>query len=133
MSARPAPHCQDALRWLKVRGWDLAPLTGQDRAALEAVAHCWRLWAVADEEGRRGAVAAVAALLATCQEVAWPMARELVAHAADWSHRATVWPIVVRRFEERAVYLHGSMVGLREVARVKRLERCHAGVAQVHP
>ena len=36
--SRPVPHCQDALHWLKQRGWSLSPLTGQDAAALAALA-----------------------------------------------------------------------------------------------
>ena len=122
--SRPAPHCQDALRWLKQRGWDLAPLTGQDAAALRAVAHCWEMWTRADEAGRRATLDAVAALLDGCQEVCWPMARELVAQAGDWSHRDTVWQQVVRRFDKPEVA---------NLDRVRRLARCHEGLAQVHP
>jgi hypothetical protein len=55
MSSQPAPHCQDALRWLKDRGWDLGALTGQDRTALTAIAHCWALWARSDSAGQRAA------------------------------------------------------------------------------
>src|SRR5271157_4458819 len=101
MSGRSAPHCQDAMRWLKMRGWDLAPLTGQDRAALCAVAHCWQLWTLGDANGQRAAILAVASLLDGCREVCWPMARELIAQAGDWGHRYEVWSKVVRRYEER--------------------------------
>ena len=125
--SRPAPHCQDALRWLKNRGWDLAPLTGQDRAALTAVAHCWQLWTVADADGQHCAVSAVAALLAGCQEVCWPMARELVAHAGDWNHRDAVWSKVVRQFNWKLAPVDDYL------GRIKRLARCHEGLAQVHP
>lgn len=128
MSARHVPHCQDALRWLKDRGWDLAPLTGQDRAALEAVAHCWQLWTVGDLAGQRAAVDAVAALVDGCQEVCWPMARELVAQAGDWSHRALIWDSVALLVERRMAQ-RGLVVDL---GRVRRLLNCHKGLTQVH-
>ena len=121
--SRQSAHCQDALRWLKDRGWNLAPLTGQDRAALESIAHCWRLWCVSDDAGRRAAIDAVASLLDGCQEVVWPMARELIAQAGDWSHRDVVWPKVVQQFEERRARI-GICV---ETPRVHRLAHCHEG------
>ena len=86
--------CVDAMRWLKERGWDLGPLTGQDWPALTAVAHCWRLWGRSDEDGRRAAIAAIGALVGGMQPVCWPMARELASQALDWSHRARLWPEV---------------------------------------
>ena len=131
--SRPVAHCQDALRWLKARGWDLAPLTGQDRRTLEAVAHCWQLWTGSDSNGQRAALDAVAALLDGCQEACWPMARELVAHASDWGHREIVWPKVVWRYQENVRLRLGSMTMGRDDARVRRLEKCHVGVAQVQP
>jgi hypothetical protein len=60
------------------------------------------------------------------------MARELVAQAADWSHRDEVWPQVVRQFN-----VHLTRVALEQrharvdIERVERLARCHAGVAAV--
>ena len=129
--SRPTPHCQDALRWLKNRGWDLAPLTGQDVPVLLAVAHCWQLWTTADQAGQDAALDAVAALLDGCQEVAWPMARELVAQAADWGHRAVVWPKVCWRFADR-LHRQGESIDVVDEARLRRLEQCHAGLPQVH-
>ena len=130
--SRPAPtHCQDALHWLKERGWNLAPITGQDYPALCAISHCWQLWTRADAAGQRAAVDAVAALLDGCQEVCWPMARELIAQAGDWSHRDEVWLKVVRAYETRTIRQLGSMISLDDVRRVKRLEKCHIGIAQV--
>lgn len=136
MVTRRASHCQDALRWLKDRGWDLAPLTGQDTPVLLAVAHCWQLWTTADQSGQDAALDAVAALLDGCQEVAWPMARELVAQAADWGHRDVVWPKVCWRFEDRlrAAAPPDDAVQIRiDVDRARRMARCHAGLPQVHP
>lgn len=130
MSVRPA-HCQDAVRWLKQRGWDLGPLTGQDHRVLRSIAHCWDVWTVSDESGQRAALDAVAALLDGCQEVCWPMARELVAQVGDWSHRAVVWPKVVWRYQENIRLRLGSMSTSRDDERVRRLEQCHVGLAQV--
>jgi len=97
MAARTV-HCTEALRWLKLRGWDLSPLTGQDRACLETIAHCWVMYFRSDVDGRGAALDAVASLLGGCQEAAWPMARELIAQAGDWSRRGQVWPHACRRF-----------------------------------
>lgn len=132
MSRRDPPHCQDALRWLKDRGWSLAPLTGQDYSALTALAHCWQLWTRGDEAGRECALDAAAALLDGCQEVCWPMARELVAQAGDWSHRDVVWAKVAWRFGERMRERHGSMVSTGDIERMRRLERCHVGNSLVY-
>ena len=131
MGTRPNAHCQEATRWLKQRGWNLAPLTGQDYRVLRAIAHCWDFWTVADEAGQRAALDAAAALLDGCQEICWPMARELVAQAGDWSHRDIVWPKVVWRYQENIRLRLGSMTTSRDDERVRRLERCHIGLAQV--
>jgi hypothetical protein len=126
------PPCQDAIRWLKHRGWRLAPLTGQDYSALATIAHCWDLWARADTAGQRAAIDAAAAVLDGCQEVCWPMARELIAQAGDWARRDLLWPQVVQRFEERALRRTGpASIDLRATERVKRLARCHEGLTQV--
>jgi hypothetical protein len=131
---KPAPHCQDALQWLKIRGWNLTTLVPSDTHSLLAIAHCWNLWTQAsDSVGQRAAIDAVAALLDCCQEVAWPMARELIAHASDWGHRSEVWPKVARRFEEHVRMQFGSVVNIDDINRVKRMERCHVGLTEVHP
>lgn len=109
-----------ALRWLEGRGWILDALTHQDQTCLLAIDHCWMMWIESDDVGRRAAVDAVAMLLDQgCQERAWPMARELIAHAGDWGHRDIVWPQVVERFNDRK--------------RAARLARCHVGLPMVHP
>ena len=120
-------QCVDGLRWLKERGWDLAPLTGQDRPALEAVAHCWRLWGHSDMDGRRAAVQAIGALVSGMQPVCWPMARELAAQALDWGHRGELWPDVCDyAFRD----LDGSAVV--DVAAMRlQLRRCHEGLPLV--
>jgi hypothetical protein len=131
MSTRNPAHCQDALRWLKNRHWNLAPLTGQDRAAIQAISHCWQFWTRSDDDGRRAAIDAVAALLNGCQEVVWPMARELIAQAGDWGHRDPVWAKVVWRFEENLRLRYGTSTQ-RDHERIRRLRRCHVGISLVH-
>jgi hypothetical protein len=109
------------LRWLRKRGWSLAPLTGQDYVVLTAIAHCWAVWMRGDTSGARAAISAAAELLNACQEGCWPMARELIAHAGDWSHRDVLWPKVVKRWIERGY----------PAERCVRLARCHEGLPQV--
>lgn len=84
-------HCAEAMTWLRHRGWDIAPLTGQDEPCLKAIAHCWALYFRSDAAGRNAALGAVASLVLGCQPVCWPMARELIAQAGDWSHREPMW------------------------------------------
>jgi hypothetical protein len=129
--SRPGAHCQDATRWLKERGWNLAPLTGQDLAALRTISHCWLMWTLSDEAGRRATVGAVALLLDGCQEIVWPMARELIAQAGDWGHRTPVWDQVVERFDWH--HRLRKLVDVQVYERLDRLARCHEGLAQVHP
>ena len=65
--------------WLKANGENLAPLTGQDRAALEAIAATWELYAHADNDGRESAIVAVRALLVAMQPKCRPLTRKLIA------------------------------------------------------
>lgn len=129
VSTHPA-SCQDALRWLRRRGWSLGPLTDQDYAVLTAVAHCWRLWVAGDAAAQLAALDAATALLDGCQEVCWPMARELIAHAGDWSHRDLVWPKVVERFRARHARQFGTGA---DWSRADRLMTCHIGLKLVEP
>lgn len=82
------------LRWLRANGHSTAPLTGQDRSALEAIDACWFLYARGDQDGINGALAAVRALLPAMQESTRPLARELIARAMDWPDRDRLWPLV---------------------------------------
>lgn len=72
----------------------LAPLTGQDKRALGAIAACWQLYASSDERGANAAIQAVAWLLAGMQPSAWHVARALIAHSMDWSDIDRVWRLV---------------------------------------
>lgn len=78
----------------QIRGLDLAMLTGQDARALEAIATCWNLYASSDDDGQRGALAAVRALLPAMQAKCRPFARELIAWALDWHDRERLWSLV---------------------------------------
>lgn len=72
----------------------LGALTGQDARALSAIAACWELYSCSDEDGQRGALAAVRALLpAILPHNRW-MARELIPFALCWDDREKLWPLV---------------------------------------
>lgn len=72
----------------------LAMLTGQDCRALGAVAYCWHLYASSDDDGTRGALGAVRALLPAMQPTCRPFARELIAQALDSKDRERLWFLV---------------------------------------
>lgn len=72
----------------------LAPLTGQDMAALDAIAACWTLYARSDADGQRGALAAVRSLLPTMLSHNRWIAKELIPFALDWHDRERIWPLV---------------------------------------
>jgi hypothetical protein len=116
------PVCVDAMRWLRERGWNLAPLTGQDAPALQAVAHAWALYGRADLEGSRATLRAIAALCDAMQPVVWPMARELAACALDWGHRASLWPMVCEASLRSAIDRGVSLP--RALARREAMLRC---------
>jgi hypothetical protein len=74
------PICQDAFSWLKHRHGRtyLAPLTGQDRRALQAFAHLLELYAVADDQGQTMAVRAMRAVVLAMQPKTRGIARDAV-------------------------------------------------------
>ncbi len=88
----PVPEC---LRWLKENGHELGALTGQDRTALLAIAHCWELYAKGDEGGARAAGMAARVLVGAMQPHTRPLAKELIAFALDWGDRDRVWTELV--------------------------------------
>lgn len=120
VTARKKAHCDEALAWLKQRGWSLAGLTAQDRSCLQAISHAWAMYFHSDAAGQSAAIDAVGIMLDGCQEMCWPMARELIAQAGDWGHRADIWPRVVDKFGIRA-----GMAG------AYRLRICHVGIRLV--
>ena len=80
--------------WLRANGEDLAPLTGQDSAALLAIANVWELFPRADGAGREACIVAVRALLGAMQPKCRHITRLLIARAMDWSDVDVLWPQV---------------------------------------
>jgi hypothetical protein len=77
-----------------------AGLTGQDSRALEAIAACWALYAVADETACACALASICVLLPAVQIEYRPFARELIAFAMDWEDRDRLWArVTAGRFD----------------------------------
>lgn len=74
----------------------MAMLTGQDKRALAAIAACWELYACSDDDGARGALQAVRALLPALQPKCRGFARELIPWAMDWSDKDRVWRAVLQ-------------------------------------
>jgi hypothetical protein len=92
-------------QWARVCGADpespsnlakgsLAALTGQDARALNAIVACWELYACSDEDGQRGALDAIRALLPEMQESTRWIAREMIPFAMNWDDRERLWPLV---------------------------------------
>jgi len=77
----------EALRWLRANGHDLAPLTGTDVKTLLAIDALWRLRFGAGGEAPHIAFRAITTLLHehALQEKHWYLAIELVARYGDWS------------------------------------------------
>ena len=93
--------------WLKANGVNLAPLTGQDRRALEAIALTWELYAGADDVGRLAAITAVRALLAAMQPHCRELTRKLIARALDWPDVERLWPLVQREGDDELAARRG--------------------------
>jgi len=74
----------------------LAALTGQDTRALNAIVACWELYSCSDEDGQRGALDAVRALLPAMQPSTRWIARELIPFVLEWGDRGRLWHIVTR-------------------------------------
>lgn len=72
----------------------LASLTGQDTRALNAIVACWELYSNSDEDGQRGALSAIRALLPAMQEKTWWVAKEMIPFALCWDDRDRLWPLV---------------------------------------
>jgi hypothetical protein len=72
----------------------LGALTGQDTRALSAIVACWELYSNSDDDGQRGALAAVRALLPAMQASTRWLARELIPYALCWDDRERLWPLV---------------------------------------
>lgn len=61
--------------------------------ALEAVAHCWKLYAYAPDDGDKAAAKSAArSCVAALQQKHRNLARELIAWAMNWEDRDRLWP-----------------------------------------
>lgn len=78
----------------RLQAGTLAALTGQDTCALNAIVACFELYAISDDDGRRGALVAVRALLPTMQASTRWIACELIPFALEWQDRERLWPLV---------------------------------------
>ena len=72
----------------------LGALTGQDTRTLNAIVACWELYACSDDDGQRGALAAIRALLPAMQSHTRWLAKELIPFVLEWSDRELLWPLV---------------------------------------
>jgi hypothetical protein len=84
------------IRWLRANHYDLAPLTGTDRKALDAIAACWQLYAY---ERCAWTLDAVALLLVSMQPKNHHFAMHLIPWAMDWNDEGPVWTMVVRAMD----------------------------------
>lgn len=87
------PATPEWARWLKARGYSLAPLTGTDYKALDAIAQLWHLFVYTRDENLLVAIGYAARHM---QQSTLFFARELAAHAGNWEDRDVWWPHVER-------------------------------------
>lgn len=101
---RYKPACQQAFEFLRARGVDLAPVTGQDRRALEAWFQLVELWGTADDAGTAAALNACAHVLDGMQREVWYIAKAGIPGVMDWTHEAQLWSAVhaLREQQQRA-------------------------------
>ena len=73
----------------------LRDLLGVERGLLEAFVHLGALWGVSDASGQRAAVRSMRDVATMIRpEHRW-LAREAIAAALDWPHRAQLWPLAM--------------------------------------
>ena len=92
MARRENARCHDAQKWMHSNYGKhcLAPLTGTDWRAFNALVHAWDLWTYTRKDE---AFAACVSLLRCMQASTRDLGVALVPHAADWSDEE-----YVRRF-----------------------------------
>ncbi len=113
----PPRRADEHLRWLRLVGEGraadpahpgndlralLPALTGCDYRALEAIDRLWQLYCYCDHPER--VIRAIALAAAEMQESTRPLARELVAHAREWSDRDRLWPLVEEAMSEMRLW-----------------------------
>lgn len=77
--------------WLRANHVNTAPLTGQDRRVLRAIAACWDAYASSDDDGRACITKAIRMLLVAMQPKCRILTRELIARALDWDVVDHLW------------------------------------------
>lgn len=111
------PPCKTVLTWLRnvsdhpewpgdhaAHGRDaLAPMTGQDMAALAAFVHLVDLYGRSDDAGRRAALDAMTAVVRAPQLKVLHLFRESIAHILDWRDRAVLWGHIESSLADDAV------------------------------
>lgn len=82
--------CETVRKWLKdnLGPSCLAPLTGQDSAALSAAVQIVSLYS---HDGRQETLDAFGAVVRSMQRSCWPLAYHCIAHVLDWHDRANLW------------------------------------------
>jgi hypothetical protein len=92
------PCCQTGPKWIRARvlretgdKYGLAPLTGQDAAALQAFFHLVQLWGSSDQHGRDRAIAAMFHTVQAMQPSTRHLAKAGIPHVLDWSHEDQIW------------------------------------------
>lgn len=102
----PTPYCRAVVTWLRTENDSpaadrrfhgkhvLAPLTGQDAAALQAFAHLMELYTRSDEHGRHYAVVAMRATVTAAQESVRGLFWEAIPCVYDWSERERLWSLM---------------------------------------
>lgn len=103
-SRRPQPFCRSYETWLKHHYGKscLAPLTGQDRTALEAFVHLLHLYAHADDEGRQYATQAMASTVLAMQEHVRYLASRCIPHVLDWGDEPRLWLLLMYQAERES-------------------------------
>ncbi len=85
------PPCRDAIKWLRARKVNLAPLTGQDSRALQTFAHALHLYCYSDELGQACALQALRASARAMQVQTQHIAKSLIPWALDWGDEDRLW------------------------------------------
>lgn len=117
MSSAPRP-CAEIGKWLRVNvgKYCLAPLTGQDHAALFAIAHLLNAYARSDDNGRKALAVALAYTASAMQPSVRYLVKRAVPYAMDWSHESEVWEHIIesapdRLWSENCRKCAGELVG----------------------
>lgn len=92
------PKTAEHAKWLRANGHNLAGLTGQDAAALAAIAMCWQLYAL-DRDA--AAIDAVASLARRMQPKMRGLGGAVIPWALDWSDEAPLWSRVCALIDAR--------------------------------